>query len=727
MRPIEALERHFGYSSFRLEQEAVIDWILSKKDALVIMPTGGGKSLCYQIPAMIFDGLTVVVSPLISLMKDQVDALTANGIKAAYINSSQSDAQRNDVFRAMKGRVVKLVYVAPERLMAGGFIQFLLKLDVSLFAIDESHCISQWGHDFRPEYLQLSAIKKHFPLVPVAALTASADAVTRKDIAVKLNIQEAQLFVSSFNRPNIHYFVEPKRDPYALLSAYIRQRQGESGIVYALSRKTVDALAERLADDGFSALPYHAGKDSAVRNRHQELFIKDEVKVIVATIAFGMGIDKSNVRYVIHYDLPKNIEGYYQETGRAGRDGLRSEAVLYYGSGDAIKLKRFAEVEGNPAQTRIMLGKLKKMVEFCESMSCRRRYILNYFGEETQEYCGSCDVCLSSYERIDGTAIAIKAISAVVEVGERFGISYVTDVLRGAKSDKISDSHKTLQIYGTGLEINDEGWRTYFRELVRQGYLIQTGDKYPILKLTAQGRKVLNGEETVTLVRPVSRTEPSKTAEDFYEKDLFEELRAKRAGLAREADLPAYIILSDSTLVELAKYLPHSMDEIRLISGFGEVKLARYGASFLEVVGDYCKARGLKSLIHLKSPKRQRAKTDGLQSPDGKANNRAQAAKTDTKRLSFDMYKGGKTVDEIAKERGLLADTIKGHLASYIPDGDIQVEELTPLEKMPAITNVVMEHGSASDGLLKRTLGDGYSYGEIKAMVYYLKMKGEIE
>lgn len=717
IRPIEALKRYFGYSSFRLEQEAVIDRILAGKDALVIMPTGGGKSLCYQIPAMIFEGVTVVVSPLISLMKDQVDALAANGIQAAYLNSSQSDAQRGDVVRRMKARELKLIYVAPEKLMTGGFLQFLKTLDISLFAIDECHCISQWGHDFRPEYLQLSVIKEHFPLIPVAAFTASADAVTRKDIALKLNIKEAKLFVSSFNRPNIHYFVEHKRDPYALLSAYIRRRQGESGIVYALSRRSVDDLAERLAGDGFSVLPYHAGKDSGIRNRHQELFIRDEVKVIVATIAFGMGIDKSNVRYVIHYDLPKNIEGYYQETGRAGRDGLKSEAILYYSNGDAFKLKRFAEVEGNPEQTRIMLGKLKKMVEFCESTRCRRRYILNYFGEETQEHCGSCDVCLSSYERIDGTAIARKALSAVVEVGERFGISYVADILRGSKGEKISAAHKLLPSYGTGLEADGEEWRAHFRELVRQGHLMQVGDKYPILKLTDKGKKVLAGEEVVTLDRPVNRIEPSKTAEDSYEKALFEELRKARTGLAAEANLPAYIILSDSTLVELAKYLPHSLDEIRLISGFGEVKMERYGAIFLEVVQEYCKGHELKSLIHLKVPKRQRAKTDA----------KPQSGKTDTKKLSLDMYKGGKTIEEIARERGLIPDTIMGHLASYIPDGIIQIQELMLIEKIPAITNAIMEHGSSSDGLLKRVLGDGYSYGEIKAVICYLIMKGEIE
>ncbi len=606
MSPVEILKRYFGYSSFRPGQEAIIDQILSKKDVLVLMPTGGGKSLCYQVPAIIFKGITIVVSPLISLMKDQVDALIANGIPAAYLNSSLSDGERADVARRMKKGEIKIIYVAPERLMTGTFLQFLKTLEISFFAIDESHCISMWGHDFRPEYLQLSAIKDHFPRVPVAALTASADVVTRKDIIEKLKIKEARQFISSFNRPNIHYFIEQKRDPYTLLSDYIKRRRDDSGIVYALSRRSVEELAEKLRSDGFSALPYHAGMDKTARNNYQEQFIRDEVKIIVATIAFGMGIDKSNVRYVIHYDIPKNIESYYQETGRAGRDGLRSEAILYYSVGDVFKLKRLVEVEENPEQTRIMINKLNKIVEFCESRTCRRRYLLNYFGEDFPEYCGSCDVCLSSYERIDGTAIAQKALSAVAQVGERFGIGYVVEILRGSRGERISAAHKGLKVYGASSEASSEEWRGYFRELIRQGYLRHEGDKYPVLKLTNKGKNVLDGKEGVTLIRPVERRQASKTAEDSYERELFEELRKTRAGLAREANMPAYIILSDTTLIEMAKYLPQNMDEIRYISGFGDVKTERYGDIFLKVVQDYCKKGGLKSLIHLKSPKRQR-------------------------------------------------------------------------------------------------------------------------
>lgn len=708
MRSIDVLKRYFGYSAFRLEQEEVIDHILSKRDALVLMPTGGGKSLCYQIPAMIFEGITVVVSPLISLMKDQVDALKAAGVQAAFLNSSLSDDEQRDVVGRMKRGEIKIVYIAPERLMSGSFLLFIKSLNVSFFAIDESHCISQWGHDFRPEYLQLSAIRGHFPGVPVAALTASADVVTRNDIVEKLKIKDARQFISSFNRPNIHYFIEQKRNPYAMLSSYINRHREESGIVYALSRKSVEELAGRLREDGFSALSYHAGMDKGARNSHQERFIRDEVKIVVATIAFGMGIDKSNVRYVIHYDLPKNIESYYQETGRAGRDGLRSEAILYYSGSDVFKLKRLVEVEGNPEQTRIMHGKLNKMVDFCESRSCRRRQLLNYFGEDSPEYCGSCDVCLSRYELTDGTGIARKALAAVLQTGERFGIGYVVDILRGSKGERISAAHKGLNAYGSGLDTGAEDWRGYFRDLIGQGFLRQDGDKYLLLKLTEKGRKALEGGEGVTLVRPVERREASRGADESYERGLFDELRGIRAELAREANLPAYIILSDSALVELARYLPQDTDELRAISGFGEVKIERYGSTFLNAVREYCGSRGLKSLIHLKAPKRQRATTSG-------------AAKDDTKEISLRMYKAGKTVDEISKERGLAPDTIMGHLSFYILQGSISVEELVPAEKVPAIGRAVSIHGTGSLGMLKRELGDGYSYGEIKAVINHLE------
>src|SRR5829696_1618861 len=430
-RAQEILKHSFGYDSFRLHQQSAIEAVLRGKDVVVLMPTGGGKSLCYQIPAMMGDGLTLVVSPLIALMKDQVDALRANGVAAAFLNSTQTGAEQVEVFRAVRSGELKLLYVAPERLLQSGdqFVEFLRTIKVSLFAIDEAHCVSSWGHDFRPEYRQLARLKREFPDTPLIALTATADHLVRNDIVKSLGIDSAEVLVSSFNRPNISYTIEPKRNSYERLLQYLEKRKDESGIIYCLSRNSVANLAEDLRDAGYSALPYHAGLDKETRERHQESFLNDETKIIVATIAFGMGIDKSNVRFVVHMDLPKNIESYYQETGRAGRDGLPSEAVLFFSRADIVKLKGFAEVEGDSAQSKVMLKKLDKMGEFGDLKTCRRRFLLEYFSEETTEDCGNCDNCNTSFEKFDGTIVAQKALSAVARTGQRFGLNYLIDFL----------------------------------------------------------------------------------------------------------------------------------------------------------------------------------------------------------------------------------------------------------------------------------------------------------
>lgn len=606
---VQILKNKFGYDNFRFHQEEIINNVLQKRDVLALMPTGGGKSLCYQIPALIFDGLTVVISPLIALMKDQVDALRVSGIKAAYLNSSLDSEERSAIYSQLSRNELKLLYIAPERLFNNEqqFISFLKNIKVSLFAIDEAHCISHWGHDFRPEYRMLSSLKKEFPIVPTIALTATADKLTQEDILSKLQLNCPNVFISSFNRPNIHYLVEPKRGMYERLTAYLDRHRDDSGIIYVLSRQSAEGLALKLGRDGFSAKPYHAGLTNACRSDRQELFLKDEIKIIVATIAFGMGVNKSNVRFVIHADLPKNIESYYQETGRAGRDGLKSEAILYYSGGDVIKLKKFAMVEDNPQQSRIMLNKLSQMAALCETHVCRRKSILNYFGEEAPDHCEGCDVCLSDIEKFDGTLIAQKALSAVARLEGRFGLVYVVDFLRGSKSAKIRKDHKTFKTYGVGGDISKEDWFRYLKDLISLGYLKQAGNEYPVLKLTEKSPAVLRGEEKVMLVKIKAVSQPETSfSEKPYEKELFGELKNVRNSLARRENVPAYIIFSDATLLELATYLPQNEEEIRKISGFGDVKLVKYGSYFLNPINVYCRTRDLVSKISEKIPKRER-------------------------------------------------------------------------------------------------------------------------
>ncbi len=702
MTPLQILKEKFGYSSFRLEQEAIIQSVLQKRDTFALMPTGGGKSLCYQIPALMFDGLTVVISPLIALMKDQVDALRVNGISAAFLNSTQGYQEQNEIMNKVKSKELKLLYLAPE----SNFIRQLSSFNVSLIAIDEAHCISHWGHDFRPEYLTLAHLKRSFSHVPVIALTATADKLTRKDILEKLELNNPAVFVSSFNRANIRYTVEGKRNSTEKLFEFLEQRKDESGIVYCLSRASTERLAEDLSEEGFQALPYHAGLDKEVRARHQELFLRDEVKIIVATVAFGMGIDKSNVRYVVHMDLPKNIEGYYQETGRAGRDGLDSEALLFYSYADVTKMKRFVEVEGNTEQTEIYLKKLDRMAEYGDLITCRRKYLLNYFDEAATNHCGNCDVCLTRVDQIDGTIQVQKVLSAIARLQERFGAGYVIDFLRGSHSAKMQEEHKQLKSFGIGADVSKEAWGDIIRDLLAQEYLIKSEGMYPVLHLSPKSAAVLKGTETVMITKTKEKMSIVSSREENYEKDLFIRLKEVRRKIANEENVPAYIVLSDATLMELATYLPHNKEDFLKISGFGQVKIEKYGKQFWEVVAAYCHECNFKSRIHLKVPKRVRRERREMD--------------TDTKQKSLELFQMGDSVARIAELRNLSVSTIESHLAFYVQQGTLSIDEVMDKAKIMNIQKAIEQTDGKALSPIKELLGDGYSYGEIRMTMAYL-------
>jgi ATP-dependent DNA helicase RecQ len=593
--PLETLKNVFGYSTFRPPQEEIIAQVMRGEDAFVIMPTGGGKSLCYQIPALHRSGVGIVVSPLISLMKDQVDALNANGVAAACYNSTLTEAGSRRVLADLhKGRL-DLLYVAPERLMAENFLERLKELEIALFAIDEAHCISQWGHDFRPEYVQLGRLRGIFPAVPLIALTATADPQTRADIIQRLGLSGAACHVCGFDRPNILYTVIEKQKPFQQLMKFLQGRPGEAGIVYALSRKRVEEVAGRLAAAGMEAAPYHAGLPDAERRRVQEAFMRDDLRIVVATVAFGMGIDKPNVRFVVHYDLPRNIESYYQETGRAGRDGLPAEAFLLFGYGDIAISRALIESGGNAEQNRIELHKLNAMIGFAEALTCRRRVLLGYFGERLEEDCGNCDLCLNPPDRYDATEEARKALSCVYRVGQRFGMGHVIEVLRGSQSQRVRNlGHDRLTTYGIGSSLSQDAWGSLIRQLVHLGYIEQDMGNYSVLRLSPRARPLLRGEEKLVLARPrvriiTTKKETKRGREGIaYDERLFQSLRVLRKRLADEQQVPPFVVFGDTTLQEMAAFRPTDPEGLARISGVGKHKLGRYGADFLRVIREFC-------------------------------------------------------------------------------------------------------------------------------------------
>ncbi|MBL0332014.1 MAG: DNA helicase RecQ [Chlorobi bacterium] len=720
MNPLKILQTTFGFDSFRHNQKEIIKNVIDGNDSFVLMPTGGGKSLCYQIPALIFKGLTVVVSPLIALMKDQVDALKINGVPANFLNSTQSQNEQNTIIEQLRNNKLKLIYLAPERLIGegNGFLSILKTLDISLFAIDEAHCISSWGHDFRPEYLQLSTLKVNFPNVPIIALTATADKITQKDILDKLNLDNPKTFLSSFNRPNIFYKVEKKQNTFAKIVEYISKHKNDSGIIYTLSRKNADEICQKLEELGFLCKPYHAGLSKDDRETNQNLFLRDEIKIIVATIAFGMGIDKSNVRFVLHYNLPKNIEGYYQETGRAGRDGLPSEALLFYSRGDVITLKKFIFIEDNENQSRIMLDKLNKMTNYAETNNCRRKFLLNYFDELHSGNCCNCDVCITTYDKFDATVIAQKALSAVSRLGERMGLNYLIEFLRGSNSDKIKEYHKSIKTFGIGADINKEDWYYYIKEIIQLGYLEQTQDQYPIIKLTKKSAEVLFGKEQVFLVKIIPNDKPQKIVKQkiiSYDEELFQKLRSIRRLIADDEKVPSFIIFSDSTLVELSYYYPRAILDLKNISGFGEVKIRKYGQIFLEAIQQYCLEHNLDSRMNLK--------VQNIISPKNIETQNSSLDKIPTHELTYNLFKQGFSINEIAIKRGFTIQTIETHLFKYISKGVIDIKFFVSEPKVRVIEDELISQGLTSIKLVKEKLGENFTYNEIKAVIAFLEFK----
>lgn len=660
---IGTLKEHFGYDSFRPLQKKVIEAVFAGKDNLVIMPTGGGKSICYQLPAILLPGVTLVVSPLIALMKDQVDGLNANGIPAAFLNSTQSEAEQQEIFRKLEIRELKLLYVAPESLQ---YIDTIFSSgNISLIAIDEAHCISSWGHDFRPAYTQLGYLKNRFPSTPVIALTATADKATRKDICNQLNIPLAEIHLASFDRKNLSLEVRPGTKKFEQIKSFVKRHPNESGIVYCLSRKNTEDIAEKLRQAGFDAAAYHAGFSAEERTRIQEDFINDNVDIICATIAFGMGIDKSNVRWVIHYNLPKNLEGYYQEIGRAGRDGLPSSTLLFHSYADVIQLRKFAEGSGN---SEVQLAKLERMKQYSEALSCRRKILLSYFGELIYEDCGNCDVCKNPPEFFDGTIIAQKALSCISRMKGQEPASIVIDVLRGSQNSQVYDKgYQNLPTYGIAKDISWRDWQQYLIQLINLGYIEIAFHDHNKLQLTPGARKVLFEKEQVKLahIQKVETVkEPSPTKNQPTQKGLFENLRKLRLEIAKEEDIPAYLIFNDATLKEMEKERPMTDDDFLQINGVGRQKMQDYGYRFI------------KEIIKFSKEKRELKKSSKGKSP----------------KITLELYKEGLTLEEIAERRKLAPTTIFSHLSKLYLEGEaVDLHQFITTTELEAVRKAKQE------------------------------------
>jgi ATP-dependent DNA helicase RecQ len=701
------LKKHFGYDQFRPLQREIISDSLAGRDVFVLMPTGGGKSLCFQLPALIRQGLTIVVSPLISLMKDQVDALQTSGIAVTYLNSTLDRHEAKARWRGVHRGEYRMLYVAPERLMLDTFLERAVNWNIAQFAIDEAHCISEWGHDFRPEYRELKKLRTHFPDVPVMALTATATERVRADIVKQLKLREPRFYVASFNRPNLIYRIVPKTAPYEQLLEFIRSRPDDSGIVYCASRKSAESLARNLNEDGVSAKPYHAGLTNPERTKNQEAFLRDDVHVVTATIAFGMGINKPNVRFVVHYDLPKNLESYYQETGRAGRDGLPGECVLLFNASDVAKQLHFIQ-EKSESEARIAREQLRQMVHYAETRECRRATLLQYFGERyTKQSCEGCDNCLTPRETFDGTIPAQKFLSCVHRIlaksGFGFGLNHIVDVLRGADTEAIRQrSHDELSTHGIGRELKREAWQAIGRELLRLGLIECAPGKFTTLSLTPAGREALRHRTPITLTKQidvVARGQKPRAGAIECDEVLFERLRGLRRRVADERNVPAYVIFSDVSLREMAKNYPTNATEFRQISGVGEQKLKDFAELFLGEIKDYLAANPRRTfssgLDPLRPPRRIRL--------------------NDSQRETLRRFRSGESVNDISRARGFVRNTIYDHLEAAIKSGEsLELDRFFTAVQRDEIASAFRK---VSDGKLAdvRSLLDGkYDYGELR-------------
>jgi len=702
---LDALKKYFGFDSFRPLQREIVEAVMARTDVFALMPTGAGKSLCFQLPAVLLPGVTIVISPLIALMKDQVDGLNAAGIPATFLNSSLDGRDIYERMRALENGEYKLLYIAPERFPVPGFLDFLQSLNVSLCVVDEAHCISEWGHDFREDYRNLRILRERFPTAPIMAVTATATERVLADILDQLSLRaDTKIFRASFDRKNLFYQVWPKRGAMAQLTGYLKKKKGESGIVYCLSRDGTERMAASLKLEGHNAMPYHAGLEKNVRARTQELFDRDKVDIICATIAFGMGIDKPNVRFVIHYDIAKNIPAYYQETGRAGRDGLPSDCIMFYAPGDRMKYMQFFDDKTPEERTRA-IQELDKLVDLAEINTCRRTALLHYFGEKyPNANCGSCDNCLSTQnaETFDGTRLAQMFLSCVIRVDQKFGVVHIVDILKGSRGQKIDDfRHHLLSTYGVGSEYSKAEWKHYANEFRRQGLIFQDHDHFSVIKVTPKGWEVLKQNRSVTLTRPknIEIEREASEAVDLPEsnRELFEALRQLRRTLAEQQNVPPYVIFNDYTLKEIAARLPVDGQEFLAISGVGEVKAKQYGMQFLSAVRNFRKehpqAAGTTAVHH--APREPKGGDSAYET------------------LAF--FRKGHGPKKIAELRKLAPSTISGHLASFIQSGEIQsLDMLVEPSKLAPIREAFQKLGYATLTEVKNHLGDDYSFEDLR-------------